>query len=603
VADEATVSAADIARLAGVGRAAVSNWRRRHPDFPVPVGGTATSPLFALAEVEGWLRAQGKLAEVPLAERAWQEVRAEAGDDLHLAAAIARAGDLLVRQGHGMSAVAELATRQGPAGAFEFLLDRYQETQRVSATPPEMARLMAELAGPARTVLDPACGTGELLLAARAQTRSPVRLLGQDVDPDTARLTGLRLTLRAADAAISPGDAITRDAFPGVQADAVLCDPPFHERVWGHEELAADPRWTYGTPPKAEPELAWVQHTLTHLAPGGLAVVLMPAVAAARRSGRRIRAELLRRGALRAVLAFAPNHVWLLRRPESAPATVLMAESADRAALVRAWQEYGDDPDHDEPGISRAVPVIDLLDEEVDLTPGRHLPAAAPAETAAGIAKTHERLISLVGDLRGLVPPVQAAHEPQEPEVVPVSELARIGHLAIHQAPLRRDSDDTGEQGEAAYTAEDIAEGRPASGRITPGERWIPVLKGDVVVTATGVARVIEESGPLLGPQLTLLRPDPALLDPYFLAGVLRSAGNIRASALQTTGGRADVRRARVPRLPPAEQRRYGAAFRRMAAFESALRTTTVLGTELAQMLADGVAEGLLLPGLPGETH
>lgn len=57
--DNATeVTAAGIARLAGVGRAAVSNWRRRHADFPRPVGGTETSPSFALAEVESWLRKQ-----------------------------------------------------------------------------------------------------------------------------------------------------------------------------------------------------------------------------------------------------------------------------------------------------------------------------------------------------------------------------------------------------------------------------------------------------------------------------------------------------------------------------------------------------------------
>ena len=73
--DNATeVTAAGIARLAGVGRAAVSNWRRRHADFPKPVGGTETSPSFALAEVEAWLRHQGKLAEVPLRERVWQQL-------------------------------------------------------------------------------------------------------------------------------------------------------------------------------------------------------------------------------------------------------------------------------------------------------------------------------------------------------------------------------------------------------------------------------------------------------------------------------------------------------------------------------------------------
>uniref|UniRef100_UPI0034DFA396 helix-turn-helix transcriptional regulator n=1 Tax=Streptomyces flavofungini TaxID=68200 RepID=UPI0034DFA396 len=88
--DETTeVTAAGIARLAGVGRAAVSNWRRRHGDFPKPVGGTDTSPAFALAEVERWLRAQGKLVEVPLRERLWQQL---AGHPAGPATALAHTG-------------------------------------------------------------------------------------------------------------------------------------------------------------------------------------------------------------------------------------------------------------------------------------------------------------------------------------------------------------------------------------------------------------------------------------------------------------------------------------------------------------------------------
>ncbi|KOT28468.1 restriction endonuclease subunit M, partial [Streptomyces caelestis] len=78
--DNATeVTAAGIARLAGVGRAAVSNWRRRHTDFPGPVGGTETSPSFALAEVEGWLRRHGRLAGIPLRERVWQRLAGHPG--------------------------------------------------------------------------------------------------------------------------------------------------------------------------------------------------------------------------------------------------------------------------------------------------------------------------------------------------------------------------------------------------------------------------------------------------------------------------------------------------------------------------------------------
>src|SRR4051794_39798623 len=94
VQDNATeVTAAGIARLAGVGRAAVSNWRRRHADFPKPVGGTETSPSFALAEVEAWLRKQGKLAEVPLRERVWQQLAGHPGGPV---AALIHAGCALL---------------------------------------------------------------------------------------------------------------------------------------------------------------------------------------------------------------------------------------------------------------------------------------------------------------------------------------------------------------------------------------------------------------------------------------------------------------------------------------------------------------------------
>lgn len=55
------VNLAQIARLVGVGRAAVANWRRRHDNFPSPVGGTDTSPLFKRAAAEAWLRAHDRL--------------------------------------------------------------------------------------------------------------------------------------------------------------------------------------------------------------------------------------------------------------------------------------------------------------------------------------------------------------------------------------------------------------------------------------------------------------------------------------------------------------------------------------------------------------
>jgi hypothetical protein len=49
------VSPSGIAEMAGVGRSTVSNWRRRHGDFPSPVAGSADNPLFDLGDVQNWL--------------------------------------------------------------------------------------------------------------------------------------------------------------------------------------------------------------------------------------------------------------------------------------------------------------------------------------------------------------------------------------------------------------------------------------------------------------------------------------------------------------------------------------------------------------------
>ncbi len=56
------ISAADIGRLAGFGASAISNWRRRHTDFPTPRGRAANgSALFARDEVVEYLGRHGRL--------------------------------------------------------------------------------------------------------------------------------------------------------------------------------------------------------------------------------------------------------------------------------------------------------------------------------------------------------------------------------------------------------------------------------------------------------------------------------------------------------------------------------------------------------------
>ncbi|WP_406079544.1 N-6 DNA methylase [Micromonospora sp. NBC_00858] len=628
-----TITAAEIARLAGVGRAAVSNWRKRHADFPAPVGGTTASPEFDLIQVEQWLRTQGKLPELATADRLWRHLAAASDSP---AAGLAAVGALLLarqrgsRSGHSDAQLAPLlpdvdalADELGPQGAFDELWQRFSAPGpgRPFATPDDLADLMIGLASVGGgSVLDPAAGSGAILRAAvRAGGTS---VYGQELDEDLARLAGLWLALHDVPGEVSTGDSLRADAFAGRAIDAVVCHPPFGATNWGDEELGHDPRWIVGTTPRTEPELAWAQHALAHLRVGGHAVLLMPPTVASRRAGKRIRSELLRRGHLRAVIALPPGvaaphgvplHLWVLRRAAAdapPPARTLLIDAAggdlaDTAPRVlAAWRAFAGAPDGDveEAGFARAVPVIELLDEDVDLTPARRQPAVAGEASGEHLVRTRERLAAIVGHLPALIPQVTPAPDGPDGLFLTVGELAKTGALQLI-GPVRAGTSTPAPDGPPVLTVPDVLAGVEASGRVDDrfGQE-IPLAVGDVVVPMIArqlTARVVTAEGALLGRNLYLLRPNPAALDPWFLAGQLRTSTNEKQSSSLSGTMRFDIRRAQVRRLSLDEQRAHGDAFRRLDAFESAIRQAASLGAELAQLTADGLARGSIRPDDP----
>jgi SAM-dependent methyltransferase len=611
------VTAADIARLAGVGRAAVSNWRKRYDSFPDPVGGTAASPQFDLAQIEQWLAANGKLPAVADEDRLWRNLLAAAGDP---ADALAAAGEHL----NGARPLPfdalrpeldALAAKHGGRVAFAQLWTRFADLpgQRAVTTPDALADLMVELATVRdATVLDPACGTGRLLRSAVRAGAATV--YGQDNDAAAIRLARLWLDIEDLRGDIRTGDSLRHDAFAELTVDAVVANLPFGLTNWGHEELGYDRRWEFGVPPRTEPELAWVQHALAHLKAGGTAVLLMPPSAAGRRAGRRIRAELLRRGALRAIIALPPGaaaphavglHLWILQRTTRAATTVLLVD-ASALDLDAAYQQVkaaverflgGAEPAGP---IAYAVPVIDLLNEEVDLSPGRRAPAEAPhSRLAEELRDTGSRLAALVNRLPSQLPTLVAeASGGTSAPTVSVADLARSGALEI-LGPLR--GSDEGDPAQAPIlTAQDIVLGRPASGAAEDRiNQRVPVREGDVVVPMVSrqvTARVVTEQGAVLGRHVFLLRPSPDLLDPWFLAGHLRASSNERHASSLSGTLRLDVRRAQVPRIPIAEQRGHGEVFRRLDELNDTMRQAASLGAEMTRLTADGLASGKLHP-------
>ncbi|SCE17368.1 N-6 DNA Methylase [Streptomyces sp. DvalAA-14] len=536
------VTGSEIARLAGVTRAAVSNWRRRYDDFPAPAGGAANSPLYALAEVQAWLDRQRKGQEVSLEVELWQAMRAAYGEQM-IAGLAEVAGVLAGEHGSGLpddvaGRVQGLAQTEAPVDLVNGLTGRFMDSARRAGsdqvTSERVVRAVCHFApelSANATVFDPACGIGVLLLSVAPEGGS---CWGQDVDADSVRFAQHRAGITGQSGVrVAQGDSLRADKWPDLKADLVVCDPPVGLTEWGREELLLDSRWEFGAPSKAEGELAWLQHAYAHTEPGGQVLMVMPASVAYRKAGRRIRAELVRRGIVRQVVALPPGtatshalpvHLWCLRRPENSGGT-------DTNHAVRMVDLTGNSPDgslEPRPDQIADVPLIELLDDIVDLTPGSHLRARHrdyPGEYAALRKELGDELRRLAAIL---------------PELSPASGSGSLDGATTSVADLAR----------AGFVEYEGSEPVSASEQ----------------------------------------------LDTDFLQGFLRSSANTRRSTSASGTYRFDGKGARIPRMGIDEQRRYGSVFRALSAFEEGTRKVDELSRQLAEVARDGLASGSLAP-------
>ncbi|MCX4452230.1 SAM-dependent methyltransferase [Streptomyces sp. NBC_01728] len=536
------VTGSEIARLAGVTRAAVSNWRRRYDDFPKPTGGGVNSPLFDLAEVQAWLDRQRKGQEVSIEVQLWQALRGVYGDDM--LGGLVDVARLLTEGEAGEELPADvvrlardLAESGGAAEAVSALAERFTDSVRRAGsdqvTSSRVVRAVRHFAGevaPDATLFDPACGIGSLLLAVGPE-QGP-RRCGQESDAHRATFAQLRADLTGRiGVGIVTGDSLRGDQWTDLKADLVVCDPPVGEPDWGREDLLLDSRWEFGTPSRAEGELAWLQHAYAHTAPGGRVLMVLPASVAYRKAGRRIRAELVRRGVLTQVTALPsgtaashalPVHLWQLRRPRTL---------GDAVTSVRMVDLTAGDPDgslEPDPEQMAEVPLIDLLDDAVDLTPARHV-EDSHRDYAVEYQTLRRELTEQARLLAELLPALVAGDGPSSLDgpTVSVADLARAGLVEY---------------------------GDPE-----------PVSTSDQ-------------------------------LDTDYLQGFLRSAANTRRSTSTSGTFRLDGKGARIPQMDITEQRRYGAAFRALQEFEERARRVVELSRDAATLARDGLGNGALAP-------
>lgn len=639
-----TVAAAEIARLAGVTRATVSNWRRRHTDFPAPAsGGTETRPVFDLGEVQEWLRGHGVQSADSPVQRLRSLLRSEV-DPETVPALMGQIGDDSSPVHSAVSAaIGAVGIKQTLDVLAERGLDAVPSTG-VYPTDSPVAALMADLlaasaAPPPSSVLDPACGSGTLLI--EAARIGATTLAGQDsLSVQAARTaTLLRSELPAVSVDIRTGDSLLADAFPGDKFDAVMANPPYAQRDWGADRLALDLRWEYSVPPRGESELAWVQHAISHLHPGGTAAVLLPPAVASRTSGRRIRMELVRAGALRAVVALPPGastprqiglQIWILRRPDRATAddSILFADAArlpNRGDTQPDWQvladrltgswrsfDHGDTEAATVADLTAVVRVTDILDDDVDLTPARRVRAAVDTGSVASSAHAAVALLGEhLAELRDTAVTLEVwpAGSGTSLRTATVSDLERGGAVRIVSTPTEPAGSDA--PARPVLSARDILSGRGPTGLSGPGVQVSAELirEGDVLVSrfrddhgAAQGARVAEgdDVGAVPGAGVIVFRTDPDRMDPWFFAGFVGSPDNSAAMVGATTI-RLDPSRLRIPNVHPADQKPYAEAFRRLHRLRVAAVQTADAAQRAADLIGTGLTSGALEPPVKEE--
>ena len=250
--------------------------------------------------------------------------------------------------------------------AYEYLLRKFAEGQGQSAgefyTPKEVGWLMARLLNPEpyKTIYDPACGSGGLLIKPRllfAQTHpdqkgQAPKIYGQELTPTTYAMAKMNAFLHdfiGADADIQIGDTFRNPRFTENSSslqrfDYVVANPMWNQKEYDDAFYANDNwnRFSYGIAPSSSADWGWVQHILASLKENGRAAIVLDTGAVSRGSGsknadreRDIRKKFIEQDLIEGVVLLpenlfyntsAPGIILLLNRnkPEERKAQVLL---------------------------------------------------------------------------------------------------------------------------------------------------------------------------------------------------------------------------------------------------------------------------------------
>ena len=571
-----------IAARAGVTPSAVSNWRRRHNDFPTP----DSNDLYSAHDVDTWLLVNGKTTAMPrssglhsmltftdyadlaagratlatlahlgisLTGRSGEDIAElgtvmEAEHDLPTGCLSAPLDTLARRDPHVRAALIDEVrgqlTDHTPVQVFDAALQTAGTSDHTSS--PALADfLVSLLPDRAGSLLDPACGTGTLLQAAAAHTGA-TRIDGYDLSQQAWALAVQRLMLHGL-----PTTGLHRqDVFEAHPQgfDAVVTHPPLGARL-RDDSPAAQMLRTQGIYPHQE--YAWLLAARNALTDNGTAVVLTTAGAASQKSGAPLRHELVRTGCLKTVitvtapaLGMTTFGVWILGEPTPEPAPVLFINGgADLDKVTRTVHSWRTDPDTftGEPGFATTTAVLPLLADTVDLDPARA--TATPIDAGQALHDATTATTTLATAWQALhdtdaAPPALHLHPGHTPLVglLEVAEVTRPAHIT---------RDHVHDHGEHPYVT-GVGDQPRIGGYLTElPDKAVTTEPGDIIMSSIGTVRAIVDhtGGHTLSSSVWRVRPTGALRDHPDVLALLLTSARIQAQTSGTT-----VRRLRHPK-------------------------------------------------------
>jgi len=173
--------------------------------------------------------------------------------------------------------------------AYEYMIGQFASGAGKKAgefyTPKEVSTVLARIVTTGkerlRSVYDPTCGSGSLLLRVAREVKDVANFYGQEMNRTTFNLARMNMLLHDVHYSrfdLQQEDTLERPQHEGMTFEAIVANPPFSAKWSANTLFETDDRFAqYGRlAPSSKADFAFVQHMLAHLDENGTMAVILP---------------------------------------------------------------------------------------------------------------------------------------------------------------------------------------------------------------------------------------------------------------------------------------------------------------------------------------